>query len=174
MNRTNVLGIVVLSLSLVSATANAVTPGTYTAITGFAKTLSVTETEQLGYFRVILINSNPAITRKRHIELKGVMKGLLNPDYSLSHTFVNKKRKGVMYTAGDSITQVYAGDPYCSDNVTPFKDQQTLTIVAGTGKYSNVLPGSTIVVTGTINNCPNLSKYGRNNFEVTGGTVTFQ
>jgi len=174
MNRTNILAIAALPLSLVSVTASAVSPGNYVAISGFSKTLSVTETEQLGYFRVILINNDPVIKRKRHVEIKGVIKGLLNPDYSLNHTFVDKKRNGVIYTAGDSITQIYAGDPYCSDNVTPFEVQQTLTIVAGTGKFSNVQPGSTIVVTGTINNCPNLSKYGHNNFVVTGGAVIFQ
>lgn len=179
----NALSIAALSLGLVSTSASAETQGTYTATKGFSKTLSISEKDQLGRFLIILENDQPKNknsnkkknrNKSNRIILGGISIGSLNDDFTLNHTFINKRRNGVLYTAGDSITQIYAGDPYCSDTVTPFEVQETLIIVAGTGKYSNVQPGSTIVVRGTINNCINSKNYGHNDFKVIGGTVTFQ
>jgi len=69
---------------------------------------------------------------------------------------------------------VYTGDPTCEDGAgnLPFKVEETLHIVAGTGIYAGVEPGGFIVLKGVINNCPSLAKFGQNNFEVVGGSVT--
>jgi len=177
MNIKNALGITALTLGFVSVSVNAETKeGTYTAVKGFAETLAVTENDQIGHFRLVLVDKNSEIRKgkRKRVIIKGVIKGLLTDEFAISHTLVNKDRTGVLYTSGDYISNIYAGDPFCSDSVTPFEIQETLIIVAGTGEYSNVLPGSTIIVEGVINNCPGSADFGLNNVEITGGTVTFQ
>jgi len=149
---------------------------------GFAQTLSISETEQIGKFRAVLTTSR---TSKKHhsrrghhqrkrLVLSGVIKGVINPDFTLNHTFVNQRRTGALYTANDTITNIYAGDPTCNygTGTVPFEVEETLNIVAGTGIYANVEPGSTILLKGVINNCPSLPKYGQNTFDVIGGSVT--
>lgn len=163
----------ITSLSAVATEAVQITTE-YDVKRGFAETLSVSQTDQLGKFRVVLNPVEGSADNSRLI-LAGVLKGVLNPDFTLNHTMVNKDRTGVLYTAGDSITMVYGGDPTCEGGTgtTPFEVEETLYIVAGTGEYSGIQPGSYIVVKGTVNNCPSLPEYGRNDFEVIGGSVIF-
>jgi len=145
----------------------------YKAKRGFAETLSVSETEQLGKLRIVLKPIRGSNPHQSKIILSGVIKGTLNADFSLNHTFVNKDRTGVLYTANDTITMVYAGDPTCENGkgTVPFEVEETLNIVAGSGIYAGVEPGSIIELNGIINNCPSLPEYGQNNFYVVGGTV---
>ena len=140
---------------------------------GFAETLSVSETEQLGKVRVVLKSDNPSSHLKKKVVIAGTLRGILKEDSTLAHTLVNKSRTGAIYTDGDSITAVYAGDPSCVSGV-PFEIEETLSIVAGSGIYSKLQYGSYIVVKGVVNNCPTLPEYGRNDFEVIGGSLTFQ
>jgi len=160
------------------------TSTTYNVKRGFAETLSVTPTEQLGKFRAVLklprdsgfyYGRKHSDKPKRKLVLAGAIKGVLNPDFTLNHTFVNKDRTGALYTQNDTITQIYAGDPTCANGTgsVPFTVEETLYIVAGTGIYANVEPGSFLLLEGVINNCPSLPEFGQNDFEVVGGSITF-
>lgn len=162
-------------LSLTSSYALAEnTTKTYDVKRGFAETFSVSQTEQLGKFKAVLKRIKGDKHYKRRLVLEGVIKGLLNPNFTLNHTFVNKKRTGVIYTTNDSIT-ILAGDPTCENGTgsTPWEVEETLNLVAGTGIYAGIEQGSFILLKGVINNCPFLPEYGQNTFEVVGGSITF-
>ena len=164
-----------LSLYSISAFAAETTENTitYNAKNGFSETFSVSQSEQLGKFRVVLKPLKESGFRGGNLTLVGLTKGYLNPDFTINHTFVNKDRSGVLYTENDTITAVYTGDPTCENGAgaVPFEVEETLNIVAGTGDYAGIEPGSFIVLKGVINNCPSLPEFGQNNFEVVGGTV---
>ena len=166
--------IIITLVCLLSFSAFAQYSGTYTVKKGYTESLSVSQTEQLGKIRVVLKIVNHSNHTKDKIVIDGIMRGILNPDYTLTHTLVNNDRTGAIYTAGDSITAIYAGDPTCADGITPFKIEETLTLVAGSGIYSGIQYGSFIVLKGVVNNCPLTPEYGINNFEVIGGSVKFQ
>ena len=191
------LSTALLSITSLSAVGHETTV-TYEAKKGFAETLSVSQTEQLGIFKLVLkpvkgTNYHKNGNSKHHknkssnhrkgkgsnhhndiIVIKGAMKGALNPDFTINHTLVNTDRTGALYTANDTITMVYGGDPTCDNGTgtTPFEVEETLYIASGTGVYSGIEPGSYIEVYGVINNCPSLPEYGQNNFEIIGGVVT--
>ncbi|TWX63395.1 hypothetical protein [Colwellia sp. C1TZA3] len=170
------VSVALLSISIFSALAVGKTNDavTYDVKRGFAETFFVSQTEQLGKFRVVLKPIRGSDFDRDQLILKGISKGFLNADFTINHTFVNKERTGVLYTANDTITMVYAGDPTCENGAgkIPFEVEETLHIVAGTGIYVGVEPGSFIVLKGVINNCPSLAEFGQNNFDVVGGSVT--
>ncbi|ARD43201.1 hypothetical protein [Colwellia sp. PAMC 21821] len=164
-----------LSLSSVSTFAAETTENTvvYEAKLGFAETLAVSQAEQLGRYRIVLKPIKGSEFKAGNLIAVGIARGLLNPDFTANHIFINKDRTGALYTENDAITAIYAGDPTC-DNGTgtvPFEVEETLNFVAGTGIYAGIEPGSFIVMKGVINNCPSLPEFGQNNFEVVGGTV---
>lgn len=169
-----VVGAALLSLTSFYVLADNTTK-TYDVKHGFAKTFSVSDKDQLGKFKAILKRVKGAKHYKRKLVLEGEIKGVLNSNFTLNHTFVNKKRTGVLYTANDSITNILAGDPTCESGTgsTPWEIEETLHIVAGTGIYADIEQGSFILLKGVINNCPSLPEYGQNTFEVVGGSITF-
>ncbi|XPF95753.1 hypothetical protein ACM9HF_06970 [Colwellia sp. RE-S-Sl-9] len=143
---------------------------------GFAKTFSVSQTEQLGKFKAVLKSRRDGgELSAEKLVLKGTIKGILNSNFTLNHTFVNKERTGVLYTANDSMTNILAGDATCENGTgsIPFEIEETLHLVAGTGIYAGIEQGSFILLKGVINNCPSLPEYGQNTFEVVGGSVIF-
>jgi hypothetical protein len=151
------------------------TTKTFDVKRGFAETFSISQSEQLGKFKAVLKLVNSSKKENRRLVLKGAIKGVLNPDFTLTHSFVNNDRTGVIYTAHDTITNFIAGDPTCENGTgsTPFEVEEILHIVAGTGVYADIEAGSFILLRGVVNNCPSLAEYGQNTFEVIGGTVTF-
>lgn len=162
--------LLIASLCALSLNVFADEPKVYDVKYGFSKTLSTSQTQQLGKFGLILKGDN----LKRSF-IYGSIHGVLDPaTLTLSHTLVNTRRTGSIITQGDTITNVYSGDPYCTDGVTPFNIEETLFIVAGTGIYSDIEAGSYITVEGTVNNCAGSSNYLQNDFKVTGGKVTFK
>ncbi|WP_426369085.1 hypothetical protein [Pseudocolwellia sp. HL-MZ7] len=178
-----IISAALLSLTSFGASAHNSTQS-YDVVRGYAETLSISETEQLGQFKAVLMTNrggrhNNGHRGSRHhrfgLVLDGAIRGILNPDFTLTHTFVNKNRTGVLYTAHDSITNIFAGDPTCENGTgsTPFEVEEILNIVGGTGIYADVEAGSFMVLRGVINNCPSLPGYGQNSFQITDGTVTF-
>lgn len=166
--------IIVTLVCLVSFSATAQYSGAYKVKKGFSETLSVSATEQLGKMRVVLKSENRSFHSKNKIVIVGALRGTLNPaDLTLSHILVNKDRTGTIYTAGDTITVFHEGDQLCSSGI-PFVFEERLNIVKGSGIYSGVQYGSYIDVKGVVNNCPELPEYGRNDFEVIGGSVNFE
>lgn len=164
-----------VTLATLAGTVPSNPTGDYNATGGFAETLAVSPTEQLGQFRLVLRAQNWGSASVRRIRLKGVIRGVLDPaTLTLSHTLVNHDRTGAIFTVGDQITQVFAGDPTCANGSVPFQIEETLNIAAGTGEFANIQPGGWVKVVGTVNNCPGLPGFGRNDFEVTDGFVTFQ
>jgi hypothetical protein len=170
------VSVALLSMSSLSAFAVEKTNDTvtYDVKRGFAETFSVSQFEQLGKFRVVLKPIRASDFDRDKLVLNGISKGLLNADFTINHTLVNKERTGVLYTENDTITMVYTGDPTCENGLgnIPFEVEETLYILAGTGIYAGVEPGSFIVLKGVINNCPSLAEFGQNNFDVVGGSVT--
>lgn len=166
-----------LSITSLSALAEYSTQNTvtYNVKRGFAETFSTSKTEQLGKFRAVLKPIRGSRFYARKLVLAGVIKGVLNPNFTLNHSFVNKGRTGVLYTENDTITTIYAGNPTCENGTgtIPLEVEETLNIVVGTGIYADIEPGSFILLRGVINNCPSLPEFGQNNFDVVGGTVTF-
>jgi hypothetical protein len=175
-----IISAALLSLTTFAALANNSTQ-TYDVVRGSAETFSVSQTEQLGQFRaVLMLNRGSWYQRgsrfsRLGLVLDGVIKGVLNPDFTLTHSFVNNNRTGVLYTAHDSVTTIFAGDPTCQNGTgsTPFEVEEILNIVAGTGIYADVEAGSFMILRGVINNCPSLPEYGQNTFEIIDGSVTF-
>ncbi|WP_441002365.1 hypothetical protein [Pseudocolwellia agarivorans] len=169
-----------LSLTSFAALAHNSTQ-TYDVVRGSAETFSVSQTEQLGKFRAVLMTNRGSWHHRTSrfnrlgLVLDGVIKGVLNPDFTLTHSFVNNNRTGVLYTEHDSITTIFAGDPTCQNGTgsTPFEVEEILNIVGGTGIYADVEAGSFMVLRGVINNCPSLPAYGQNTFEIIDGSVTF-
>lgn len=173
---------ILLSAALLSITSLPVlaeqTSKTYDVKRGSAQSYSISQTEQLGNFRAVMSSGSGLLGLGLTLDqlvLEGTIKGALNPNFTLNHTFVNKDRTGVIYTANDSITNIFAGDFTCQNGTgsTPFEIEETLNIVAGTGIYANIEQGSYIVLKGVINNCPSLPNYGQNNFDVVGGSISF-
>jgi len=161
--------VLIASLCLLSLNSVANVTGVYEVKRGFAETLSISETEQLGKYKFIMKDAN-----NNKLKIKGSLRGILDPlTQTLSHTLVNADRTGTLITGGDSVTNVYGGDPVCANGVTHFQVEETLYIVAGTGVYSGVQAGSYIVVDGVIGNCVASRGYLQNNFTVTGGMITF-
>lgn len=170
MKKALISGLCILSVNSFAGTTNS-----YDVKQGYAKTSVVSETEQLGVFSLI-IKSDQKEKRKKSktIRINGVIRGILDPStFTLTHTFVNHSRTGTLITAGDSITNIYSGDPSCANGSVPFSIEETLFIVAGTGIYADVEAGSYVTVDGVVNNCPDSPNYLQNNFTVTGGSITF-
>jgi hypothetical protein len=163
------------TISLFSLVTEATeTTVTYNVKRGFAETFSVSQTEQLGKFRAVLKPIRGTTSHRSKLVLAGAIKGRLNADFTVNHTFVNKDRTGVLYTENDAVRVVYSGDPTCinGSGAAPFEVEEILNIVGGTGIYAGVEPGSFIVLEGIINNCPSLPEFGQNDFDVVGGTIT--
>lgn len=161
--------ILISSLCFLSLNSVANVTGVYDVKRGFAETLSISQTEQLGNYKIIMkdINNNK-------LKIRGLLRGILDPlTQTLTHTFINKERTGTLITNGDSITNVYRGDPICANGTTNFHIEETLYIVAGTGVYSEVQEGSYIIVDGVINNCSDSRGFLQNDFNVIGGLITF-
>jgi len=162
--------LLVSSLCLLSLNSVANVAGVYDVKRGFAETLSINQTEQLGEYKIILKDAN-----NNKLKIRGSLRGILDPStQTLSHTLINTERTGTLITQGDSVTSIYSGDPICANGATNFQIEETLNIVAGTGIYSNVQPGSYIIVDGTINNCPSSRDFLQNDFIVKGGVITFK
>jgi hypothetical protein len=88
---------------------------TYDVKRGFAGKFSVFQFEQLGKFRIVLKPIRGSDFDRDQFVLKGFSKGLLNTDFTINHTFVNKKYTGVLYTENDTIIMIYNGDPTCEN-----------------------------------------------------------
>ena len=166
--------IIITLVCLVSFSASAQYSGAYTVKKGFSESLSVSQTEQLGKMRVVLKSEKHSSHSKNKIVIAGTLRGILIPENgTLTHTLVNKARTGAIYTDGDTIEVVHAGDLICASG-TPFVIEEKLFIVGGSGIYAGIQYGSYIDVKGVVNNCPGLPEYGRNDFEVIGGSIYFQ
>lgn len=161
--------VLISSLCLLSLNGFANVTGVYDVKRGFAETLSISQTEQIGKYKIIMrdINNNK-------LKIRGTLRGILDPStQTLSHTLVNKERTGTLITRGDSVTNIYSGDPICANGATHFQVEETLHIVAGTGVFSGVQEGSYIIVDGVIKNCAASRGFLQNDFIVRGGQITF-
>lgn len=161
--------VLICSFCLLSFNSAADVTGVYDVKRGFSETLSISQTEQLGEYKIIMKDIN-----HNKLKIKGLSRGIFDPStQTLSHTFINTERTGTLITSGDSITNIYGGDPICANGVTNFQVEETLNIVAGTGIYSGVQEGSYIIIDGVINNCAVSSNFLQNDFIITGGLITF-
>lgn len=166
--------ITILAVSLISTLAFAQHSGDYNVVRGNAKTFAISQTNQLGSFRLVL-KSVDKQSVERKIKLKGSIHGTINPNQTLNHVLVNKERTGAIYTMGDTITNPFlgTGDPACANGTEHWQIEETLYVAFGTGEFQNIVPGSTVVVHGTVGNCPNVIGFGRNDFQVVGGSISF-
>jgi hypothetical protein len=158
-----------LSPSLLAG-EDGVLDGCYVPVRGYAESASYSETEQLGKYRLVVARKDFAGSKSqfkhrmlRGVVIEGPLKGALNEDSTLNHVVGSDKREGFIFTANDTF------EP---DAVAPCNDiggfvlegRETLHPVAGTGIYSGLQGGGSVVVTGTVNTCT-----GLNDFEVVAG-----
>ncbi len=151
--------------------------GEYRAVYGNVKTMEISnplagETpEQIGRYSLWLIKADwDSLTTEEKLQtqyiirLRGTLRGIVNPvDFSAKHTIVGDDRNYIIRSEGDQLFPI-SGDPYCTTGE-PMKVQEQVNLVSGTGTYSNLTSG-TIMLKGTINNCPHLEDFGKNDFQV--------
>ena len=140
---------ILLSLTSTGALAHSTTK-TFDVKRGYAETFSISQSEQLGQFKAVLKLVDGSRRHKNKLILQGAIKGVLNSDFTLAHSFVNYDRSGVIYTMNDSIINFIAGDPTCENGTgsTPFEVEEILNIVAGSGVYADIEAGSFILLKG--------------------------
>ena len=153
--------------------------GCYIPTKGFAESTSVNPAEQVGLYRIVLERENwEALSGKekksttRKLVMEGPFRGVITSPQPilLDHVLADEERRGVVYTQGDDfmVTGVE-----CEGGI--ISGIETLRPVLGTGRYENLLPGGTVQVEGSVNNCPGDPDFGTNDFEVVegGGVLCF-
>lgn len=139
----------VLALStVISSYAQATLNGCYVPQSGFAASNSIPPNgeEQIGTYRIVLVNDKAPL-RDRRIVLSGPFKGKIvggNPSNPvLDHVLGDLNLEGLILTKGDQAS--VTGGTSTTVEVT-----EDLNPVAGTGKFSGLIPGGKITVTGTL------------------------
>lgn len=158
-----------LSPSLLAG-EDGVLDGCYVPVGGYAESASYSPTEQLGKYRLVLARKDFVGSKSRfkhrmlrRVVIEGPLKGALNADSTLNHVIGSDKREGFIFTANDTfMPDVFTPCNAAGDLV--FEGSETLYPVAGTGIYSGLQGGGSVVVTGTVNTCT-----GLNDFEVVAG-----
>lgn len=152
----------VLALTALT-TAHAKTPtGCYVPQSGFAASSSIPPTgaEQIGTYRIVL-TKNTGPLRDRLLVLSGPFKGKIvgGTDAApvLEHVLGDLNLEGLILTQGDQGWVTGGTFP-------TFKITEVLNPVAGTGKFSGLIAGGTITVTGTLDLAT-----GTNTFDVVSG-----
>ncbi len=161
--------------------------GEYKVVYGNVKTMEISNPlagespEQIGRFSVWLVKADwDSLTTEEKLQtkyimrLRGTLRGLVNPvDFSATHTMVGDNREYIIRSDGDQLYPV-SGDPFCSTGE-PMQVREQVNLVTGTGKYANLKSG-TIMLKGTINNCPQLDDFGKNDLTVIPGqsSVVFE
>jgi hypothetical protein len=145
------------------AFAGDVLDGCYVPERGYAESVSLSATEQLGLYRVVLVNANwQALTGEerekvaKRLVLSGPFKGTITasgPPISLDHVLSDDERDGLLLTSGD--TAYLAPTSACI-----LAGTETINLIAGTGRFTNLSSGS-FTVEGTVNFCN-----GENDFYV--------
>ena len=144
--------------------------GCYTPLYGFAKSLCTdneTCSSQTGLYRVVLRNEHAPIG-KRKLVLSGMFQGLnVTPDPNhiaecvavsqTTHLLMDKNMAGTLETGPDDVCLTGGGDM-----VNTIEVVERMAMSGGQGIYSNVIPGGTVTITGTIHR-----NTGINSFKVT-------
>lgn len=164
--------------------------GEYIPVAGSVKTMEVglpgislglglIQPEQIGTYLIVLKRKDwsqlSAEERKQiahFLVVRGVLRGLVNEDFTANHVLINNKRDGILYSQGDFFSAVLAGDPTCANGkgTVPLKVEETINIVSGVGRFEGLDEPGEIVVRGIIGNCPLLPGFGQNDFRVIANT----
>lgn len=153
--------------------------GCYVPKNGFAESVSTSETEQLGLYKIVLqregwneLSKTERQEIQRTLVLSGPFRGTITgPGLTLAHVLSSGSRDGVLYTAGDTFS------PNGFDcNGQTLIGVETLNPVFGTGAYSGLIVGGSIQVEGSVNGCPDDPGFGQNDFVVveSSGSLCFQ
>ena len=142
--------------------------GCYVPNSGFAESVSISQTEQLGLYKIVLkregwneLSQTERAEIQRTLVLSGPFRGILDTvTNTLAHVLSSDSRDGVLYTANDMFF------PDENSTVCKLSGVETLNVVFGTGAYSDVF--GSVQVQGTVNNCPGDPEFGLNDFEVVG------
>lgn len=153
-------GTVLAFTALTTAHAQTLT-GCYFPQSGFANSQSISAEEQLGTYRIVLVKDTGPL-RERRLVLSGPYKGkIVNaPAYPplLDHVLGDLNLEGLILTQGDEASLIPTGP-------TTFEVTEVLNPVAGTGKFSGLIPTeNSITVTGTLDLAT-----GTNTFDVVPG-----
>lgn len=177
-----------------SAQGKKVLDGCYIPTAGFAKSINISDYEQLGHYNIVLVHEDweqLSGQEKRRIQRRKVIRGPFQGeivDFTsdgyplLNHTLSTYSRDGYLRTYDDigvpdgEVLDCFEPDP---ETGVPkiLSLVETLYIEEGFGIFAHVqyqAPGdpSTIVVKGIVNNCPT-EEVKKNDFRVVDGRVCF-
>lgn len=155
----------VLALTALSAAHAHTLTGCYVPRSGFANSQSTDLEQQIGSYKIVLTKKRGPL---RQLVLRGPFKGKITESDGLfvflDHVLGDFNLEGLISTQGDQ------------GEITGWTDTtvdviEVLNPVAGTGKFSGLIPGGTITLTGTLD-----STTGTNTFDVVSGEgeVCFQ
>ena len=157
-----------------------VVKGTYTITKGTVETFDVStdlvKLEQLGQFEIVLkstdwksFSKEERKSIKKQEKVKGVLKGTIDltnfftAGPVISHVMIDDDRTFSLHSAYDVFIPLQ-GDLFCSGGE-PMIIKEYVNLVGATGVYENLQSG-TIVLEGTVNNCPGFADYGKYDFDI--------
>jgi len=118
--------------------------------------------EQLGRYKIVLkrkgwqsLSGSEKERVRLKLVLKGVIHGVLENNSTapvLEHQIINHSRDGAFFTQNDTVV-VTGAVPCSSAGGLLLNVVETLNIDYGTGIYSGVQTGGSLVVLGTVNQC---------------------
>jgi len=170
-------------ISAYAEDASAGLNGCYNAVRGHVETLSISQTQQLGTYRIVLKRDNWASLREdeqsytiKRFVAAGPILGTINSventgQATLNHVISDKERRGLFLSQNDVFIPT-APPEFCNnEGGYILTGIENVSIVAGTGIFAGLVPqqGTPIQVEGTFNSCS-----GQNDFEVIDGQVCFQ
>ncbi len=152
--------------------ADRVLDGCYQPKRGGAESVSISESEQLGIYRLTLERLGwsdlPSAEKKRiqyELELAGPFQGVLVSPTTLNHTLGDFQRRGLLMTRNDEFVPSRYG---CFVNGLPtlLEGTETLYPVHGTGLFAGLQAGGSVSLNGRINGCVSDPDFGNNDFRV--------
>ncbi|MDX2506329.1 MAG: hypothetical protein QNL62_17870 [Gammaproteobacteria bacterium] len=157
--------------------------GCYTADSGYVESASISESQQIGTYRIILKHNNwtllsdedKSYTLKRFVAAGPILGNITSFDNTgqviLNHIISDKERRGFLMSHNDVFTPTTFPEPCNNESGYILTGIETVSIAAGTGIFAdlNLQPGASIEVEGTVNSCS-----GENDFEVISGQLCFK
>lgn len=158
--------------------------GCYTAVRGHLESVFISETQQLGTYRIVFKNKNWALlsdeeqsyTYKRFVAAGPILGTITGADETgnvyLNHVISDKQRRGLLTSQNDIFTPTALPEDCNIDGASAsiLSGTETISIVAGTGIFAGLdtQQEASVTMEGTVNGCTR-----QNDFEVINGQLCF-
>lgn len=157
--------------------------GCYTVTRGHVESVAISQTQQMGMYRIILKHNNwrslsdkeQSHTIKRFVADGPILGNITGIDNTgkvyLTHIMSDKESRGLLISQDSVYTPTTIPEPCNNSSSYILTGIETVSINAGTGIFAGLDPQQTasIQVEGTVNSCS-----GQNDFEVIDGELCFQ